>query len=86
MSARGARVCVAHVVTPGNERRVGDFLEEMWELGVPRIRMTPAAPIGAAAREGDWDVDGRELRRTVESFLERRQVDFANLFKDIRRR
>ncbi len=68
---RRVRVCVAHVVTPDNERLVGDFLDEMLMLGVPRIRMTPAAPIGAAARAGKWDVDRRELRSTVERFCER---------------
>jgi Fe-coproporphyrin III synthase len=68
---RGVRVCVAHVVTPDNERLVGDFLDEMLTLGVARIRMTPAAPIGAAARAGKWEVDRRELRRTVERFSAR---------------
>jgi len=68
---RGVRVCIAHVVTPENERYVGEFLDELWLLGVTRIRMTPVSPLGAAARDGCWDVDRRALRRTVDRFRER---------------
>ncbi len=52
----GVGVCVVHVVTPGNADAVPEFLEQMWALGVPWIRVTPVVMTGAAARGGDWQV------------------------------
>jgi Fe-coproporphyrin III synthase len=68
---RGVGVSVVHVVTPENERGFAEFLDLMWLLGVRSIRVTPAVPVGAAAREGTWNVDGRELRRTIDRFRTR---------------
>ena len=47
---------MVHVVTPANADAVPDFLEQMWTLGVPWLRVTPVVPTGAAARSGDWSV------------------------------
>ncbi len=68
----GVGVCAVHVVTPGNADAVGDFLEQMWTLGVPWVRMTPVVVNGAAARGGEWKVSREALRRTAEEFEERR--------------
>lgn len=68
---RGVGVSVVHVVTPQNERLFEEFLHQTWLLGVRSVRVTPAVPVGAAAREGTWDVDRRELRRTVARFRTR---------------
>jgi hypothetical protein len=68
---RGVRVCVAHVVTPHNERSFDEFLDQVWLLGVRSLRVTPAVPVGAAAREGDWGVAGAALRRACARFVER---------------
>jgi MoaA/NifB/PqqE/SkfB family radical SAM enzyme len=67
----GVGVCAVHVVTPGNADAVGDFLEQMWTLGVPWVRVTPVVVNGAAARDGDWKVSRETLRRTAEQFEER---------------
>ncbi|MFI5026552.1 MAG: PqqD family peptide modification chaperone, partial [Solirubrobacterales bacterium] len=68
----GVGVCVVHVVTPGNAGAVPDFLEQMWALGVPWVRVTPVVVSGAAARGGDWDVSRDALRRVAAEFEERR--------------
>jgi PqqA peptide cyclase len=68
----GVGVCAVHVVTPGNADAVGDFLEQMWTLGVPWVRITPVVVNGAAARGGNWKVSREDLRRTAEEFEERR--------------
>jgi MoaA/NifB/PqqE/SkfB family radical SAM enzyme len=68
----GVGVCVVHVVTPGNAAAVPDFLEQMWALGVPWLRMTPVVMTGAAARGGEWKVSRRALREDVEEFRRRR--------------
>jgi MoaA/NifB/PqqE/SkfB family radical SAM enzyme len=68
----GVGVCAVHVVTPGNADAVGDFLEQMWTLGVPWVRITPVVVNGAAARGGEWKVSREALRRTAEEFEERR--------------
>jgi MoaA/NifB/PqqE/SkfB family radical SAM enzyme len=68
----GVGVCAVHVVTPGNADAVGDFLEQMWTLGVPWVRVTPVVVNGAAARGGEWRVSRDALRSTVAEFEERR--------------
>jgi MoaA/NifB/PqqE/SkfB family radical SAM enzyme len=68
----GVGVCVVHVVTPANAGAVPDFLEQMWTLGVPWVRVTPVVMTGAAARGGDWDVSYRALQDAVAEFQERR--------------
>jgi len=68
----GVGVCTVHVVTPGNADAVGDFLEQMWALGVPWVRVTPVVVNGAAARGGNWKVSREDLRRTAAEFEERR--------------
>jgi MoaA/NifB/PqqE/SkfB family radical SAM enzyme len=71
----GVRVHVAHVVTPENERTFPDFLNQMWVLGVPSVRVTPVVQTGAAARGGDWSVDRGSVRRTVSEFRRTRGAD-----------
>jgi MoaA/NifB/PqqE/SkfB family radical SAM enzyme len=68
----GVGVCVVHVVTPGNADAVPEFLEQMWALGVPWIRVTPVVMTGAAARGGDWQVSRRALQDAVDEFRQRR--------------
>ncbi len=68
----GVGVCAVHVVTPGNADAVGSFLEQMWTLGVPWVRVTPVVVNGAAARGGEWKVSREALRRTAAEFEERR--------------
>jgi MoaA/NifB/PqqE/SkfB family radical SAM enzyme len=68
----GVGVCAVHVVTPGNAGDVGEFLEQMWVLGVPWVRITPVVVNGAAARGGEWGVSREALRRTAEEFEGRR--------------
>jgi MoaA/NifB/PqqE/SkfB family radical SAM enzyme len=68
----GVGVCVVHVVTPGNAGAVPEFLEQMWALGVPWIRVTPVVMTGAAARGGDWQVSRRALQDAVDEFRQRR--------------
>ncbi|MDQ6914773.1 MAG: radical SAM protein [Actinomycetota bacterium] len=68
----GVSVGVVHVLTPRNEYMLADFLEQMWLLGVPTVRVTPVVPIGAAARGDPWAIDRRHLRRTVARFRSRR--------------
>jgi MoaA/NifB/PqqE/SkfB family radical SAM enzyme len=70
----GVGVCVVHVVTPANAAAVPDFLEQMWTLGVPWVRVTPVVMTGAAARGGDWQVSYRALQDAVAEFQERRGV------------
>ena len=62
---RGVKVQVVHVVTPENEHAVPQFLEQMWTLGVPSVRVTPVLAVGAAARSGSWGISRRRLRRVV---------------------
>jgi MoaA/NifB/PqqE/SkfB family radical SAM enzyme len=70
--AAGVGVCVVHVVTPANAAAVPDFLEQMWALGVPWVRVTPVVVTGAAARGGDWRVSYRALEDAVTKFRKRR--------------
>lgn len=67
----GVGVCVVHVVTPANASGVSDFLEQMWALGVPWVRITPVVVTGAAARGGDWQTSQRALREAVDVFGQR---------------
>jgi MoaA/NifB/PqqE/SkfB family radical SAM enzyme len=67
----GVGVCVVHVVTPANAEAVPDFLEEMWALGVPWLRVTPVVVTGAAARGGDWRVSHKALQESVDGFRRR---------------
>lgn len=64
----GVGVCVVHVVTPENAAAVPDFLEQMWTLGVPWVRMTPVVVTGAAARGGDWSISRRALQEAADGF------------------
>ncbi len=68
----GVGVCVVHVVTPGNAGAVPEFLEQMWALGVPWVRVTPVVMTGAAARGGEWQVSRRALQDAVDEFKQRR--------------
>jgi hypothetical protein len=68
----GVGVCVVHVVTPENADSVADFLEQMWTLGVPWVRVTPVVVTGAAARGGDWAVSRKALREAASEFEARR--------------
>jgi MoaA/NifB/PqqE/SkfB family radical SAM enzyme len=67
----GMGVCVVHVVTPANAGGVPDFLEQMWALGVPWVRVTPVVLTGAAARGGDWQISHGALHEAVEEFRRR---------------
>ncbi len=68
----GVGVCVVHVVTPSNAAAVPEFLEQMWALGVPWLRVTPVVVTGAAARGGRWQVSRRTLEEAVEAFARER--------------
>jgi MoaA/NifB/PqqE/SkfB family radical SAM enzyme len=68
----GVGVCVVHVVTPANAAAVPDFLEQMWTLGVPWLRVTPVVVTGAAARGGRWEISRRDLAEAIEGFRQRR--------------
>ena len=67
----GVGVCVVHVVTPANAAAVPDFLEQMWALGVPWMRVTPVVVTGAAARGGDWQISRKALQDAVDEFRRR---------------
>lgn len=67
----GVGVCIVHVVTPENAAGVPDFLEQMWALGVPWVRVTPVVVTGAAARGGDWSISRRALQEAVDAFKQR---------------
>jgi MoaA/NifB/PqqE/SkfB family radical SAM enzyme len=66
---RGVPVRVIHVVTPANVDRLPQLLDHLWLLGVTSVRVTPVAPLGAAARETDWRVDGKVLRQIAGRFV-----------------
>lgn len=72
MLEHGVAVHGVHVLTPENEHELEDFLEQMWVLGMPFLRVTPVLPIGNAARGGEWTVDRVRMRRTIEDFQKRR--------------
>jgi hypothetical protein len=64
----GVGVCIVHVVTPRNADSVPDFLEQMWTLGVPWVRMTPVVVTGAAARGGNWAISRSALQQAADDF------------------
>ncbi len=68
----GVGVCVVHVVTPANAGAVPEFLEQMWALGVPWVRVTPVVVTGAAARGGEWRISRKALEDAVDEFRRRR--------------
>ncbi len=68
----GVGVCVVHVVTPANADAVPEFLEQMWALGVPWVRVTPVVVTGAAARGGEWRISRKALEDAVDEFRQRR--------------
>jgi MoaA/NifB/PqqE/SkfB family radical SAM enzyme len=59
---RSVRAQVIHVVTPDNRDGMGDFLEQMWVLGVEAVLLVPVAQVGAAARSPRWRVGARGLQ------------------------
>ncbi len=61
---RGVPVRITHVVTPHNGDEVPDALRAFARLGALSTHLAPVAPIGAAARGGDWAVDRMALRVT----------------------
>jgi MoaA/NifB/PqqE/SkfB family radical SAM enzyme len=65
---RGVHVQAVHVVTPDNEHGVEDFLDQMWLLGLPAVRLSPVGQVGAAARSGRWRVDPSASRHVAERF------------------
>jgi MoaA/NifB/PqqE/SkfB family radical SAM enzyme len=67
----GVGVCVVHVVTPANADGVPEFLEQMWALGVPWVRVTPVVLTGAAARGGNWQISRKALQEAVDEFRQR---------------
>ena len=67
----GVGVCVVHVVTPANAAGVPDFLEQMWALGVPWVRITPVVLTGAAARGGNWQISRGALQEATDEFRRR---------------
>jgi MoaA/NifB/PqqE/SkfB family radical SAM enzyme len=73
---RGVKVVVVHVVTPLNERWVGELLEQLWLLGVGLVRVTPVVTVGAASRERGWKTDRRALERAVAESRRRFGDDF----------
>jgi len=72
MLEHGVGVQAVHVLTPDNEDELEDYLEQMWLLGIPFLRVTPVLPIGNAARAGEWTVNRPRMRRTIEGFMGRR--------------
>jgi hypothetical protein len=68
----GIGVCVVHVITPENEHRFAEMLEQMWILGVAWIRPTPVVVSGGAARGGEWSIDVDAIRRQIDAFEARR--------------
>ena len=63
---RGIPTRAVQVVTPENRDEVEQSLALFWELGVASVHLAPVAPIGAAARGGEWRVDGYRLAAVVE--------------------
>lgn len=72
MLENGVAVHGVHVVVPENEDGVGDYLEQMWALGLSAVRVTPVVPVGAAARGGKWGVSRTRIDSAVKRFRERR--------------
>lgn len=79
MLENGIAVHGVHVVTPENEAGVGDYLEQMWALGLPAVRVTPVVPVGAAARGGKWGVSRARIESAISRFRERHGNDMSVL-------
>lgn len=75
----GVAVHGVHVVTPGNEGGVGEYLDLMWALGLSAVRVTPVVPVGAAARGGSWGVSRSRIDSAIEEFRARRGTDMSVL-------
>ncbi len=58
---RGVATRAVHVVTPDNRLELPEALDLFWALGVASVHLAPVAPIGAAARSGDWNLDLSEV-------------------------
>jgi uncharacterized Fe-S cluster-containing radical SAM superfamily protein len=65
---RGVRVQVVHVITPRNAATFGEFLDQMRVLAPTSVRATLVGRIGAAARDGDWDVEFARIKRAADGF------------------
>lgn len=68
---RGVPTRAVQVVTPENRAEVERSIDLFWELGVASVHLAPVSPIGAAARGGDWHVDGYGLAAVVERARDR---------------
>ena len=79
MLENGIAVHGVHVVVPENEGGVGNYLEQMWALGLSAVRVTPVVPVGAAARGGKWGVSRTRIDSEVKRFRERRGDDMSVL-------
>ncbi len=79
MLENGIAVHGVHVVTPENEGGVDDYLEQMWALGLPALRVTPVVPVGAAARGEKWGVSRARIDDQVKQFRDRRGEDMSVL-------
>lgn len=66
LAERGISTHVVQVVTPENEHAVEELIEQSWLLGASSVRFSPVVAIGAAAREGNWQISAWGLRRAVE--------------------
>jgi MoaA/NifB/PqqE/SkfB family radical SAM enzyme len=66
LTERGISTHVVQVVTPDNQHAVEELIEQCWLLGASSVRLAPVVPIGAAAREGSWQISRSRLRRAVE--------------------
>jgi hypothetical protein len=65
---RGVRVQVVHVITPRNAATFPDFLDQMRILAPTSVRATLVGRIGAAARDGEWDVEFARIKRAADGF------------------
>lgn len=79
MLENGIAVHGVHVVTPENEGGVESYLEQMWALGLPALRVTPVVPVGAAARGAKWGVSRARIDAQAKRFRERRGEDMSVL-------
>ena len=73
--ARDIRVQVNHLLTPMSAPTVGEFLDQMWVLGVRLLGWSAVIPIGAAARSSGWEVAPRTMRRAIAELHARRGTD-----------
>ena len=68
---RGVHVQAVHVVTPDNRDGLQAFLEQMWLLGLPAVRLVAVGQVGAAARSRRWRADPRALGAVADRFRRR---------------